>query len=85
MRYTTPYALVSSFTLVSLMLLSSFVSFCVVEEAVQERQELEQIEAKMFATSPGHPVFGEYVGADWCGLCMSSASPSLDYLKSSIP
>ena len=67
------------------MLLSSFVSFCVVEEAVQERQELEQIEAKMFATSPGHPVFGEYVGAHWCGPCMSSASPSLDNLKSSNP
>ena len=67
------------------MLLSSFVSFCVVEEAIQERQELEQIEAKMFATSPGHPVFGEYVGAHWCGPCMSSASPSLDNLKSSNP
>jgi|TARA_B100001094_G_scaffold168553_2_gene163000 hypothetical protein len=67
------------------MLLSSFVSFCAVEESIQERQELEQIEAKMFATSPGHPVFGEYVGAHWCGPCMSSASPSLDNLKSSNP
>ena len=67
------------------MILSSFVSFCVVEEAQQDRQELEQIEAKMFANSPGHPVFGEYVGAHWCGPCMSSASPSLDNLKNSNP
>ena len=67
------------------MILSSFVSFCVVEEVQQDRQELEQIEAKMFANSPGHPVFGEYVGAHWCGPCMSSASPSLDNLKNSNP
>ena len=29
--------------------------------------------------------FGEYVGAHWCGPCMSSASPSLDNLKTSNP
>ena len=46
-------------------------------------EELHEIEAKMLATSPGHPVFGEYVGAHWCGPCMSSASPSLDNLKNS--
>lgn len=85
MSNTTSYALVSSLSLVSLMILSSFVSFCAVEEGLQDRQELEQIEAKMFATSPGHPVFGEYVGAHWCGPCMSSASPSLDNLKNSNP
>ena len=85
MRNTTPYAIVSSFTLVSLMILSCFVSFCIVEDGTQDRQELDQIEAKMFATSPGHPVFGEYVGAHWCGPCMSSASPSLDNLKTSNP
>lgn len=67
------------------MILSCFVSFCIVEEGTQDRQELDQIEAKMFATSPGHPVFGEYVGAHWCGPCMSSASPSLDNLKTSNP
>ena len=30
-------------------------------------------------------VFGEYVGAHWCGPCMSSASPSLNNLKTSNP
>jgi len=67
------------------MILSCFVSLCILEESTQDRQELEQIEARMFATSPGHPVFGEYVGAHWCGPCMSSASPSLDNLKTSNP
>ncbi len=28
--------------------------------------------------SPGHEVFAEYVGANWSGPCMSSASPSLN-------
>ena len=36
-----------------------------------------------FAVSPGHTVFGEYVGAHWCGPCMGSASPSLVNLKNS--
>ena len=46
MRNTTPYALVSSLTLVSLMILSCFVSFCIVEEGTQDRQELDQIKIK---------------------------------------
>ena len=41
--------------------------------------------APLFASSPGHSVFGEYVGAHWCGPCMSSASPSLNNLKTSNP
>ena len=49
-----------------------------------EDQLMEQ-ETKFFATSPGHTVFGEYVGAEWCGPCMSSASPSLSNLKTSNP
>ena len=35
--------------------------------------------------SPGHAVFAEYVGASWCPPCMSSASPSLNELKSEHP
>ncbi len=51
----------------------------------KERIELSQIDMPMYATSPGHTVFGEYVGAHWCGPCMSSASPSLSNLKSTNP
>jgi len=51
----------------------------------KDRIELSQIEMPMYATSPGHTVFGEYVGAHWCGPCMSSASPSLSNLKASNP
>jgi thiol-disulfide isomerase/thioredoxin len=47
--------------------------------------QLNESETKSFANSPGHSVFGEYVGAEWCGPCMSSASPSLTNLKTSNP
>ena len=50
-----------------------------------QRIELEQEALPWYASSPGHSVFGEYVGAHWCGPCMSSASPSLDNLKTSNP
>ncbi len=50
-----------------------------------QRVELEQEAVPWYASSPGHSVFGEYVGAHWCGPCMSSASPSLDNLKTSNP
>ena len=49
------------------------------------RTELDQEPVSLFATSPGHTVFGEYVGAHWCPPCMDSASPSLVNLKSSNP
>ncbi len=55
------------------------------EKEVSRSNELEMEELPLFATSPGHTVFGEYVGAHWCGPCMSSASPSLNNLKTSNP
>ena len=55
------------------------------EDSNSERIELEQETAPKYATSPGHTVFGEYVGAHWCPPCMDSASPSLTNLKSSNP
>ncbi len=77
--------LLRSTTLVSLVVMLSFSAFLSVNDSMPEREELEQTEMPMYAPSPGHPVFGEYVGAHWCGPCMSSASPSLDNLKSSNP
>ena len=55
------------------------------EDSNSERIELEQETAPKYATSPGHTVFGEYVGAHWCPPCMDSSSPSLANLKSSNP
>ena len=55
------------------------------DQDLSKSNELEKEELPLFATSPGHTVFGEYVGAHWCGPCMSSASPSLNNLKTSNP
>jgi len=72
---------------VSLSLLSApFLALLIAEEAEDyERVELQHEPAPLYATSPGHTVFGEYVGAHWCPPCMNSASPSLTNLKSSNP
>ena len=37
-------------------------------------EELETTPVVMSATSPGHPVFAEYVGAYWCGPCQTSST-----------
>ena len=66
-----------------LMLTMSAVGYFAIEEQSAEKEELVAEDMPRFATSPGHSVFGEYVGAHWCGPCMGSASPSLVNLKNS--
>ena len=73
-----------STTLATLVVILSFTGFLAVDDPMPDREQLEHREMPLYATSPGHPVFGEYVGAHWCGPCMSSASPSLDNLKLSL-
>lgn len=41
---------------------------------VDAPEELQDAPAVMSATSPGHPVFAEYVGAYWCGPCQTSST-----------
>jgi len=50
-----------------------------------ETPELLDLVEPQFATSPGHVVFAEYVGADWCGPCQNGGSPSMSALSSSFP
>jgi len=73
-----------SMSLAALMVFMSFTGFMAIDEAA-ERKQLDQEELPLYAPSPGHPVFGEYVGAHWCPPCMDSASPSLANLKASNP
>ena len=37
------------------------------------------------AISPGHSVFAEYYGADWCPPCQNGGSPSMHALKTNFP
>ena len=76
---------ISALALVFLMLTMSQIGLIESEEIDSQNNELEMEAAPLFASSPGHSVFGEYVGAHWCGPCMSSASPSLNNLKTSNP
>ena len=78
-------SIVQPLALAALVVVMSFTGFMAMDERVDEREQLKQKEIPLYATSPGHPVFGEYVGAHWCGPCMSSASPSLTNLKTSNP
>jgi hypothetical protein len=66
-----------------LILTMSSMGYFMLEQETAEKQELQAKEMPRFAVSPGHTVFGEYVGAHWCGPCMGSASPSLVNLKNS--
>ena len=78
-------SIVQPVALASLVVVMSFTGFMAMDEKVEEREQLKQEEVPLYATSPGHPVFGEYVGAHWCPPCMDSASPSLANLKASNP
>ena len=75
----------SALALVCLMLTMSQVGLIGSEDSDSRFDKLEMEDAPLYASSPGHTVFGEYVGAHWCGPCMSSASPSLNNLKTSNP
>jgi len=68
MKTTRMYA----FSLVALMLLSIFASLSgLIAKEDNTVNELADESVQMEATSPGHPVFAEYVGAHWCGPCHS--------------
>ena len=45
----------------------------------------EEIVVSRAATSPGHSVFAEYYGADWCPPCQNGGSPSMHALKTNFP
>ena len=80
------YSSVLAVAMMSLMVIMTLGGLIDSEEnELSYSNELEKEELPLFATSPGHTVFGEYVGAHWCGPCMSSASPSLNNLKTSNP
>ena len=83
MEAVTSLQKISSLTMMLLILTMSSMGYFMLEQDTAEKQELQAKEMPRFAVSPGHTVFGEYVGAHWCGPCMGSASPSLVNLKNS--
>jgi len=84
MGYTYTVVFNPTFYISFILILMPFSGILVIEDEFTEPEELSQINFPLYAASPGHAVFGEYVGAHWCGPCMGSASPSLDNLKRQI-
>ena len=71
---------------ISVFIVALFLGSFAATVATNPSEILEEENRIMNApTSPGHPIWAEYVGANWCGPCMSSASPSLNELKSEHP
>ncbi len=51
-----------------------------------EEQILEEVHTPSYAaTAPGHSVWAEYYGADWCPPCQNGGSPSMNALKTGFP
>ena len=65
----------TAYSIVGIMLLSILASFGgLIAESENTATELEQKPVDYQATSPGHPVFAEYMGAHWCGPCITATN-----------
>ncbi|MCS5535527.1 MAG: hypothetical protein NZ802_06705, partial [Candidatus Poseidoniales archaeon] len=69
----------------AIMILVSMNGVLDFSEKENETPELLELVQPQFATSPGHVVFAEYVGADWCGPCQNGGSPSMTALNNNFP
>ena len=76
---------VNTLLIATIMVLVSMNGVLDFSEKENESPELLELDEPQFASSPGHSVFAEYVGADWCGPCMNGGSPSMHALKTSFP
>ena len=65
----------TAYSIVGLMLISILASFGgLIAENQNATSELKEEPTQYQATSPGHSVFMEYVGAHWCGPCKSASN-----------
>ena len=65
----------TAYTIVGLMLLSIFASFGgLIADNEKVESELKEEPTEFQATSPGHAVFAEYMGAYWCGPCKTTST-----------
>ena len=76
-----------SVSLVIITLFLGSIALAIVTENAQQSNPvlLDEPNISKAPQSPGHVVWAEYVGADFCGPCMGSASPSINELKNEHP
>ena len=76
---------VNTLLIATIMVLVSMNGVLDFSEIENETPELLEQTEPQFATSPGHSVFAEYVGADWCAPCQNGGSPSMSALNNNFP
>ena len=76
---------ISSVTMALLMLTVSAMGYFVFQEEATVREELAAEEEARFVTSPGHPVFSQYVTSDNCVYCYQYGSPAHNSIKNQHP
>ena len=73
-------------TITILFIGSTMTAFVEPFQPESEEQALEEVQTPSYAaTAPGHSVFAEYYGADWCPPCQNGGSPSMNALKTGFP
>ena len=65
---------VNALFLTTIMILMSLSGLVDNQENQNESPEALTLVEPQYATSPGHSVFAEYMGAYWCGPCITASS-----------
>ena len=76
---------VSAISFSIMMIVMSMSGILEMNEFELDRKELQQEPAALYATSPGHVVFAQYITSTNCGFCMDYGSPGHNQLKNNFP
>ncbi|MBT3357876.1 MAG: hypothetical protein HN534_02020 [Euryarchaeota archaeon] len=76
---------VSAISFSIMMIVMSMSGMIGMNEFELERKELQQEPVALYATSPGHVVFAQYITSTNCGFCMDYGSPGHDQLNNNFP
>ena len=75
----------SSVTIALLMFTASLMGYLMAAEDPSEKKELPSEEVPNFVSSPGHPVFSQYITSDNCVYCYEYGSPAHHNIKTQHP
>jgi len=76
---------ISAISFSIMMIVMSMSGILGLNEFELDRKELQQEPAALYATSPGHVVFAQYITSTNCGFCMDYGSPGHNQLKNNFP
>ena len=85
MRQVNWTSRLSSVTIALLMFTASLMGYLMAAEDSSEKKELRSEEVPNFVSSPGHPVFSQYITSDNCVYCYEYGSPAHHNIKTQHP